>query len=335
MRFGAAIATLAKSGRDKLTIIAHPAVSAFGMWAEQLIAESTGKNGIGIIPIEGEPLGQPDEYDVDRVFVYVGADLPAHQHVLTKMDDTTIEARLQAISSAGHPVIRLLMSDALDIGAQFVMWELATATAGAVLGIDAFDQPNVQESKDNTKRLIAEFTKTGSFGEPQTRVRDEIADVLPLSGSRDLDLGSSLERALAALFTQVRSGDYIALTAYLPMSQANTESLDEIRVKLRSALHVATTVGFGPRFLHSTGQLHKGGPATGLFLQLTCDPPYDLQIPGMVGFRTLERAQALGDFESLDRRGRRGFRLRLKGDPATALAMLAETVENALAARVG
>ncbi|HEV3156881.1 MAG TPA: bifunctional transaldolase/phosoglucose isomerase [Candidatus Baltobacteraceae bacterium] len=332
VRLGAAFAVLTKSGRDKLTIVAHPAVSAFGAWAEQLIAESTGKMGVGIVPIEGEALGIPDEYGSDRVFVYVGADLPRHEHILGKMDDRTIETRLEMLATAGHPIIRLPMNDARDIGAQFALWELATATAGALLNIDPFDQPNVQESKDNTKRLLTNFAKNGILEEPPVVVPGEIADVIAFSGSRDLHLGDSLESAVSALFTQVHASDYLALTAYLAMNESAIEAIDVIRVKIRNALRVATTVGFGPRFLHSTGQLHKGGPATGVFLQLTSDPPLDLKIPGMVSFRTLEHAQSLGDFESLDKRARRGLRLHLKGDILSALTTLADIVDNALAA---
>ena len=163
VRFGATIGTLAKNGRDKLTIVAHPEVAAFGAWAEQLVAESTGKSGTGIVPIEGETLGMPSEYDSDRVFVYVGAGLPADEHLIGAMDGGAIETRLHMLEEAGHPVIRLGMNDRLDIGEQFALWEVAVATAGAVLGIDAFDQPNVQESKDNTKRLLAEYKQDGQL----------------------------------------------------------------------------------------------------------------------------------------------------------------------------
>ncbi len=335
VRFGATIGTLAKAGRDKLTIVTHPAVSAFGAWAEQLIAESTGKMGTGIVPVEGEPLGLPEEYGDDRAFVYVGADLPGHEHHPGKMDDSTIETRLALLGAAGHPILRLRMRDVTDIGGQFALWEIATATAGAVLGIDAFDQPNVQESKDNTIRLLADFAKTGAFAEPKAAVNGEFADVIPLSGSRAVAHGDLLPTVLATLFGQVRPHDYVAITAYIEMNAAHLETLQELRLKIRNALRVATTVGFGPRFLHSTGQLHKGGPPTGVFLQLTADPPFDLAIPGMVGFRTLERAQALGDFESLDKRDRRGLRLHLKGEIDSALAALAEAVDDALAAHVG
>jgi transaldolase/glucose-6-phosphate isomerase len=335
VRFGSAIGALAKSGRDKLTIVTHPEVAAFGTWAEQLIAESTGKNGTGIVPIEGETLGEPHEYGNDRVFVYVGSGLPVDEHIEGEMDGYAIETRLALLEHAGHPVVRLAMSDRFDIGAQFALWEIAVATAGAVLGIDAFDQPNVQESKDNTKRLLAEYKKSGSFQEPPVALATPVANVIPLAGSRDLTLGDDLPSALAALFEQVQPGDYVAFTAYIEMNAQHKQALHDLRLKVRNALKVATTVGFGPRFLHSTGQLHKGGPNTGVFLQLTADPAFDLPIPGMGTFKTLERAQALGDFESLDKRGRRGFRLHLATAPALSLPALSEAVDDALSAKVG
>ncbi|GAC1571399.1 MAG: bifunctional transaldolase/phosoglucose isomerase [Candidatus Elarobacter sp.] len=325
VRFGAAIGALAKHGRDKLTIVTHPSVTAFGAWAEQLVAESTGKSGTGIVPIEGEPRGEASAYGDDRVFVYVGASLPG------KHD--TIETWLVALENAGHPVIRLAMTDTLDIGEQFYLWEIATAAAGAVLGIDAFDQPNVQESKDNTKRLLAEFTSAGAFAEPEARVHASGALVFPLAGSRGAALGSDLQSAVAAIAEDIKPGDYVAFNAYVPMFADEIAVLQKLRTTVRDALHVATTVGFGPRFLHSTGQLHKGGSNAGVFFQITYDAPFDLPIPGMVGFRTLQRSQALGDFESLDKRDRRGIRIHFPGDPKAGLEALAAALESAVSAK--
>src|SRR5947209_7568396 len=325
VRFGAALGAFAKGGRDKLTIVTHPSVAAFGAWAEQLIAESTGKSGTGIVPVEGEPLGSPHVYGQDRVFVYVGAGLAG--------DDATV-TRLGELEAAGHPVIRLAMSDTLEIGEQFYTWEIATAAAGAVLGIDAFDQPNVQESKDNTKRLLAEFTAEGKFSEPEPRVRTGDALVFPLSGSRSAALGEDLQSAVAAVAEQIGAGDYVAFNAYVPMNDDDEAALLRIRTTVRDALHVATTVGFGPRFLHSTGQLHKGGSNEGVFFQITYDAPFDLPIPGMAGFRTLQRSQALGDFESLDKRDRRGIRIHFPGDPKAGLAALASALEAAVSAKI-
>jgi transaldolase/glucose-6-phosphate isomerase len=335
VRFGATIGTLAKKGRDKLTIVAHPEVAAFGTWAEQLVAESTGKNGKGIVPVEGETLGMPGDYSNDRVFVYVGAGLPPDEHLEGAMDGGAIETRLHLLEEAGHPVIRLRMSDRLDIGEQFGLWEIAVATAGAVLDIDAFDQPNVQESKDNTKRLLAEFKESGTFAEPPAKQTTALARVIPISGSRGVDLGADLASALTAIVAQVKAGDYVAFTAYIDRNDEHELQLRDIRLKVRDALKVATTVGFGPRFLHSTGQLHKGGPNTGVFIQLTADTAKenDLQIPGMVTFGTLIRAQALGDFESLDKRDRRGVRVHLLGPLDRALEALSSAIEDAVSAK--
>ena len=334
--FGAAIGALANKGRDKLTIVAHPEVGAFGAWAEQLVAESTGKSGRGIVPVEGETLGMPHEYGDDRVFVYVGAGLPPNEHLEGAMDGGAIETRLHMLEEAGHPVIRLQMTDRLDIGEQFALWEIAVAAAGSVIGIDAFDQPNVQESKDNTKRLLAEYKQSGKFNEPEPKQTGTIARVIPLSGSKNVALGEDLGTALTAILAQVEPGDYVAFTAYVERNADHEQALHDIRLIVRSALKVATTLGFGPRFLHSTGQLHKGGPNTGVFIQLTTDTPKerDLQIPGMVTFGTLLRAQALGDFESLDKRDRRGARLHLTVPLPQALEALANAIDDAVAAKV-
>ena len=335
VRFGATIGALQKEGRDKLTIVTHPEVAAFGTWAEQLVAESTGKSGTGIVPIEGETLGAPHDYGADRVFVYVGAGLSPSEHVAGAMDGGTIETRLAALEGAGHPVIRLAMDDRLDIGRQFALWEIATATAGSVIGIDAFDQPNVQESKDNTKRLLAEYKEKGKFGEAEPSLSTETARLIPLKGSASVALGSDLASAISAILGQVVPGDYVAITAYVEMNAQHERQLHDIRLAIRNGLKVATTVGFGPRFLHSTGQLHKGGPNEGVFLQLTSDTSKDrdLEIPGMTTFGTLIRAQALGDFESLDKRDRRGTRVALVGSIDKALEALTAAVDDAVAAK--
>ena len=325
VRFGAAIGGLAKTGRDKLTIVTHRCVKAFGAWAEQLIAESTGKMGKGIVPIEGEALGSPEKYSDDRTFVYVGANLPDPEPGLGE--------KLQALEVAGHPVIRLAMNDRYDLGEQFYLWEIAVAAAGVILGINAFDQPNVQESKDNTVALLAQYAKNGSFDEPKPDVQSPQLDVTYLSGSREISAQNPLQ-ALAGLFAQFRPHDYNAITAYLARDLIHEALLNELRLKIRDAHRLATTVGFGPRFLHSTGQLHKGGPDTCVVLQIVADDPDDPIIPGMnVGFRTLLAAQALGDWMSLDKRNRRGVRVHLKGHVASALRALVAAVDEALAVR--
>ena len=325
VRFGAAIGGLAINGRDKLTIVTHPDVAAFGAWAEQLIAESTGKLGKGIVPIEGEELGQPDVYGNDRVFVYVGANLP-DPHPGT-------QDALAALQGAGHPVIRLAMNDEYDLGEQFYLWEIATAAAGSILGINAFDQPNVQESKDNTKALLDTYHQSGTIPEPQPNVDGASFDVTYLSGSKNVE-GGDVTAALRGIFDQIAPGDYVALCAYIARNERHSALLDELRMKIRDANDIATTVGFGPRFLHSTGQLHKGGANNAVMLQITGDEPNDPPVPGMnVGFRTLIAAQALGDWQSLDKRDRRGARIHLKGDIETALRALIDTADAALTAR--
>ncbi len=324
VRFGAAIGGAALAGRDKLTIVTHPRVSAFGAWAEQLIAESTGKMGKGIIPIEGEPLGPPSVYSDDRIFAYVGANLPG--------DERNGEA-IRALEDAGHPIVRLAMNDAYDVGEQFYVWEIATAAAGSLLQIDAFDQPNVQESKDNTKALLAQYLQKGSFDEPSANVAGEAFDVTFLSGSATLP-NRDVAAALAGWVNQIVLHDYVAITAYIARNAQHEELLRELRVKIRDARKVATTVGFGPRFLHSTGQLHKGGPDSLVALQIVADAPTDPAIPGMqVGFRTLIAAQALGDWQSLDKRRRRGVRVHLKGSVHDGLRALLAAVDDALTAK--
>src|SRR5580698_4549916 len=322
VRFGAAIGGLAKAGRDKLTIVTHPKVRAFGAWAEQLIAESTGKRGRGIVPIEGEALGDPSDYSDDRLFVYVGSNLPE--------SDKDADDRLAALEKAGQPVIRLAMNDAYDVGEQFYLWEIAVAAAGVILEIDAFDQPNVQESKDNTVALLDEYGRNGRFDEPKANVESHDFDVTYLSGSNAIHASNAVQ-ALAGLFGQLKPHDYTAITAYIARNQSHTALLDELRLKIRDAHRIATTVGFGPRFLHSTGQLHKGGPDTCVVLQITADDPDDPMIPGMnVGFRTLLAAQALGDWMSLDKRNRRGVRVHLNGEVEPALRALIAAVDEAL-----
>jgi transaldolase/glucose-6-phosphate isomerase len=326
VRFGAAIGGLAKEGRDKLTIVTHPQVKAFGAWAEQLIAESTGKLGRGIVPVEGEPLGDPADYSDDRVFVYVGANLPDAE---PGTDD-----RLRALETAGHPVIRLEMNDPYDLGEQFYLWEIAVAAAGVILQINAFDQPNVQESKDNTVALLEEYARNGKFDEPAPNVEGPDFSITYLSGSAGISAQNPTQ-ALAGLFAQLQPHDYNAITAYIARNATHIDLLQELRLKIRNARRVATTVGFGPRFLHSTGQLHKGGPDTCVVLQITADDPDDPMIPGMkVGFRTLLAAQALGDWMSLDKRHRRGVRVHLKGAVDPGLRALIAAADGALTARV-
>ena len=284
---GAAMGALALEGRDKLTFSVGSPVDRYGMWAEQLIAESTGKEGKGILPVEGEPLGPPDVYGEDRFFVRVGPERADHD----------AEGRLTCLEEAGHPVVRVEISDALDLGAEMFRWEFATAVAGALLGINPFDQPNVQEAKDRTNEILSgKAPESGGSG-----------PVTP-----------------AELVASLRPRDYFAITAYLPSTPENEDRLARIRVPVRDSKRVATTVGFGPRFLHSTGQFHKGGPDTGVFLQITTAPAASVPIPGRpYGFERVVAAQAAGDLAALRSRGRRALSLRLERDPAQELEALA------------
>lgn len=312
LRLGCALGALAAAGRDKLTLVTSPDISSLGLWIEQLVAESTGKEGKGIIPITGEPLASPQAYGADRVFVVISAG------ELEGAD----EDKLHALESAGHPIIRRMLKDPLDLGAEFFVWEFATAVAGALLEINPFDQPNVQESKDNTNSLLDEFKKNGKLPEQELLAADE---GVQLYGSRSEATTSS--GIISEHLARVRPGDYVALLAYIQESDAHDELLQAIRTRLRDRFHVATTTGYGPRFLHSTGQLHKGGPDSGVFMQLTCDAKTDLAIPGEpYTFGILRQAQALGDFSSLASKGRRAIRVHLGSEVAAGLQKLLEIV---------
>ena len=286
MRLGVAIGEFANAGRDKLTFVIDPRLETLGLWIEQLIAESTGKQGKGILPVVGESLGDPSVYGDDRVFVSIG--LPG------------ADLNLNALADAGHPVIRRELTDLYDLGAEFFVWEFATACAGWRLGINPFDQPNVQEAKDATKELLAEFTKNG-------RLPDTTPE-LPL------------EQAVRSQLATIKPGDYIAFLNYIEETPDFDQQLQQIRTRLRDTTHCATTVGYGPRFLHSTGQLHKGGPNSGVFFQLSAQDKTDFQIPGeSYTFSTLRSAQALGDFRALKARGRRVVRIDLGDDLSSGL----------------
>ena len=292
---GLAIGTLAKAGRDKLTFIADPSIDSFGSWAEQLIAESTGKHGTGIIPIDREPLGDIRAYGNDRVFVRlsIAGDASAGG-----------DALVDAAAAAGHPVIRIALTDPIDLGAEAFRWEFATAIAGAVLGIDPFDQPNVEEAKDLTRKVLA---AAGSGEKPAPSAPALVSDAatgLALHGDAALRLTAgdgTLVGELARHLARRKPNAYLALQAFIAPSAATEAALERIRVLLRDATRCATTVGFGPRFLHSTGQLHKGGTPSGWFLQLTSDHPVDRPIPGWpYTFGRLIDAQAEGDFAAIE-----------------------------------
>lgn len=301
-RLGVAMGACAREGQDKLTLIANRRISSFGLWVEQLIAESTGKEGVGIVPVAGEPLGEPEDYADDRLFVAIQAGEP----------DEEIERKLDALASRSHPVIRRSIADAHDLWAEFFVWEMATAVAGALLGINPFDQPNVQESKDRTVALLKRFEETGQLPEGEPLLA---TDEVTIYGPRSDEIKSGNARTLIRQhIAQARAGrDYVALLLYLEEAAEHDALVRDIRRHVRDRLRVATTAGYGPRYLHSTGQLHKGGPDTGLFLILTEDDRVDLAIPGeKYSFGTLEKAQALGDFAALCDRRRRALRLHVR-----------------------
>ena len=313
---GATLGTQSLAGRDKLTFITPEPIDSLGLWIEQLVAESTGKEGKGIIPIAGEPLGAPADYGNDRVFVYIHTENFAHSE---------IEAKVKALEAAGHPVLRHQLNDALDLGSEFYLWEFATAVAGHILGIDPFDQPNVQESKDNTKRLLAQFTAEGKFKEQTLIACDDDFRIFSDDENRAAlsSAESTLDGVIRAHLARVKPGDYIAITEYIDETSAHDELLQQLRLALRSRTRCATTVGYGPRFLHSTGQLHKGGPGNGVFIQLTSADREDVAIPKeKFTFGVLKQAQALGDFESLTARHRRAIRIDLGDDITGGLRRL-------------
>jgi transaldolase/glucose-6-phosphate isomerase len=322
---GAALGELALRGRDKITFVAPAEIATFAMWLEQLLAESTGKEGRGLLPVAGEPVGPPEVYGDDRVFVHLRWDRQRGQGAAEPADETA--AAIERLARAGQPVITVRLRDPLDLGAEFVRWEVATATAGAVLGIDPFDQPNVQESKDNTKRLLAQVKQEGGLPREEPDLQTQGLQLFGASRA------SSLEEAVGAFLSQARSGDYVALLAYLAPDPETDAVLDEIRLAARRRLRVATTAGYGPRYLHSTGQLHKGGPASGLYVMLTAAEQPELAVPGReYTFGTLQLAQAIGDLRALREHGRRVLRIHLGSDARGGLQKLRKALPRALEA---
>ena len=315
VRLGAALAAFAKEGRDKITFVFSKQIAALGAWIEQLIAESLGKDGLGIVPVDGEALGAPGVYGADRVFV-----------ALTLESDRTHDKALTALSEAGHPVIQLGLKDTLDLGAEFFRWELATASTGAALGVNPFDEPDVARAKSKTAELLEVVRKKRPLPEwPVACEQDGIA-LMTNATPRPTSLADGIGAHLAL----ARPGDYLAVQAYLTPHPETWSRLQELRMLCRDRLRIATTMAYGPRYLHSTGQLHKGGPATGLFIQLTVEDRHDVPIPGAGhGFSTLKAAQALGDLAALAEAGRRVIRLHLAGKQVPALERLVEVLSAA------
>ncbi|HTG85497.1 MAG TPA: hypothetical protein VL907_00625 [Pyrinomonadaceae bacterium] len=299
LKLGTILGECANAGRDKLTLAIDPQIETLGLWIEQLIAESTGKEGKGILPVTGEPLGDAPVYGDDRVFMAISVGvIPQNTN-----------AAFGGLANAGHPIVNRQVNDIYHLGAEFFIWEFATACAGWRLGINPFDQPNVQEAKDATRELLSEFAKQGSLPDDE-----EIAD----------------DDAIRAQVQSIQPGDYVAFLDYIEELPELDRKLLEIRTSVRDRAKCATTNGYGPRFLHSTGQLHKGGPNTGVFFQIEAKDKTDLPVPGEpYTFSILKQAQALGDFRALRTRGRRAVRIDLGDDPAASLDRLHQVILNA------
>jgi len=319
---GALLGVAHNNGRDKVTMISSPGIYDLGAWLEQLLAESTGKNGKGLVPIDREPLGSPAKYGDDRIFVYLR---------LESKPDEAQEAGIAELENAGHPVVRISLPDVYQLGQEFFRWEIATAVAGSIIGINPFNQPDVEASKVATRKLTEEYEQKGSlpaetpmFEAEGVKLFDDDENAAALNyavGER------TLQGYLKAHLDRVKAHDYFALLAYVEMNEPHERSLHSMRAAVRDTKRVATCVGFGPRFLHSTGQAYKGGPNTGVFLQITCDDANDLSVPDQkYTFGIVKAAQARGDFAVLAERGRRALRVHLGADVSEGLTKLAVAV---------
>jgi transaldolase / glucose-6-phosphate isomerase len=321
---GTILGVLGKSGRDKVTIVASPGIADFGAWLEQLLAESTGKQGKGLIPVDTEPLGLPGVYGQDRLFVYAR---------LSGEADAEQDEAIDAIERAGHPVVRIAVTDRYHIGQEFFRWEFATAVAGSILGINPFNQPDVEASKVKTRELTAAYERTGKLP-PETALLEQDGLTLFADDKNRKALGEAktLVEILAAHFERIQAGDYCALLAYVERDPRHRDVLQNIRVLIRDRKRVATCLGFGPRFLHSTGQAYKGGPNSGVFLQITCDDATDLKVPEQkYTFGVVEAAEARGDFEVLAERDRRVLRVHLGTRVAAGMTTLSNAIRQAFA----
>ncbi len=321
---GTILGVAAKLGRDKLTIVASPGIFDLGAWLEQLLAESTGKTGKGIIPVDRERLARPSAYGDDRLFVYLR---------LAAKPDRAQDAAVAALQKAGHALVRVTLPNIYNLGQEFFRWEIATAVAGSILGINAFNQPDVEASKIETRKLTSEYEMTGKlppespfFEEKGVKLFADEKNTAALKGE------AKLAGVLRAHLSRLGPSDYFAVLAYIPMNPANEKALQSIRHAVRDKKKVATVLGFGPRFLHSTGQAYKGGPNSGVFLQITCDDARDLPVPGQkYTFGVVKAAQARGDFAVLTERGRRALRVHLGKNLKSGLATLSKAVQKAIA----
>jgi transaldolase/glucose-6-phosphate isomerase len=324
---GAILGTLGNMGRNKVTIITSPGIHDLGAWLEQLLAESTGKQGKGLVPVDREALGAPEVYGNDRVFVHLR---------LASEPDSAQKQKLEALRSAGHPVVEIELADTYDLGQEFFRWEIATAVAGSILKINPFNQPDVEASKIVTRQLTEAYEKSGKLPEESPILEQagiklftdqrNAANLNKLAGS-----DRRLTGFLRAHLSQLGAGDYMALLAYIEMNDAHENQLQAMRHAVRDRKRAATCLGFGPRFLHSTGQAYKGGPNTGVFLQITCDDADDLPVPGQkYTFGTVKAAQARGDFQVLADRNRRALRVHLLKDVDAGLKVLEQALKEAL-----
>jgi glucose-6-phosphate isomerase len=314
-------------GRDKVTLVNSPSIWDLGAWLEQLLAESTGKEGKGVIPVDREDLGSPEVYGQDRIFIYIRDQ---------NQPDPEQDWRIDALEKAGHPVVRIDFWDKYDLGQEFFRWEIATAVAGSVIGINAFNQPDVEASKIVTRELTSDYEQKGSLPEETPIAEDDglklytdernATELLPVS-----EFEGPITALLKAHLRRIGAGDYAALLAYIEMTEAHRAVLQKIRLAIRNRKKVATVLGFGPRFLHSTGQAYKGGPNSGVFLQITADDGEDLPVPGQkYTFGVVKAAQARGDFAVLAQRGRRALRVHLGADVPAGLEKLHDLVVGAL-----
>jgi len=321
VQLGMTMGECASTGRDKLTLVLDQPLETLGLWIEQLIAESTGKEGKGILPVNGEPLGSPDVYGNDRLFVSVSLGVVSQ--------DT--KGRLELLAAAGHPIVYRELTDVYGLGAEFFSWEFATAVAGWRLGINPFDQPNVQEAKDATKELLSTFERRGHLQERTKIAADEL---ITIYGADDAAEFESVAEAVRRHLATIKPGDYIAFLNFIEETPEIDREFQELRSELRNATHCAVTTGYGPRFLHSTGQLHKGGAGTGVFFQIIADDKTDFAIPGEpYTFSILKQAQALGDFHALLKRGRRVIGIELGQDTLVGLNRVKAVVGAALRGR--
>ena len=320
---GTILGVAAIEGRDKITVIASPGVSDLGAWLEQLIAESTGKNGKGIIPVDREKPAKPSFYGNDRVFAYLR---------LANKPNRSQDAAVAALEKAGHPVLRISLPNVYTLGQEFFRWEIATAVAGSIIGINPFNQPDVEASKVETRKLTSEYESTGSLpAESPFFVSKDAKLFADDRNAAAVGGGKTLPDILKAHLSRLGAGDYFAVLAYIPMNAENEQALQSIRHAVRDAKKVATCLGFGPRFLHSTGQAYKGGPNSGVFLQITCEDASDLAVPGQTyTFGVVKAAQARGDFAVLAERGRRALRLHLGKNLRSGLKALAKAVAQAI-----